>query len=243
MSKIESSIGSISANNKIKNYDVPDESESLEEVEETDYNPFAAYEGHYMKYREGEKKNTFDPHKPYVETPQNSRVVPPVRNHFVANDPEPESINAEINRIKQQKNVPEKLSNFSRKRLDILIGMSKLNREVIIDDVAIELQSLSSKDLREAYVITSKFNETVEFSYELRRQILSRSIIKIAGIDIYDFIGDYNYDTVLELVDNLGDSFLNRLFEEYQILNKEVNSKYTIKNEKEMKEVVEDLKK
>ena len=121
--------------------------------------------------------------------------------------------------------------------------MSKLNREVIIDDVAIELQSLSSKDLREAYVITSKFNETVEFSYELRRQILSRAIIKIAGIDIYDLIGDYNYDTVLELVDNLGDSFLNRLFEEYQILNKEVNSKYTIKNEKEMKEVVEDLKK
>lgn len=241
MSKIESSIGSISGNSRMKNYDVSDENEETNSNEE--YNPFEAYESHYMKHREGGKKNTFDPNKAYVEPIQGSRVVPPVRNHFVANDSETNAIEMEIKKIKQQKNNPEKLNNFSRKRLDILIGMSKLYRKVDIDGVVFELQSLSSKDLREAYIETSKFNETFQFSYELRRQILSRSIIKIGELDIHDFIGDYEYDSILELIDNLGDSFLNRLFNEYEILNKEVSSKYAIKNENDMKEVVDDLKK
>lgn len=55
MAKIESEIGSVSVKGKMKNYEVLDESDNYEE-EEFEENPFEAYENHYMKHREGQKK-------------------------------------------------------------------------------------------------------------------------------------------------------------------------------------------
>jgi hypothetical protein len=244
MAKIESEIGSVSVKGKMKNYEVSDESDSYEE-DEFEENPFEAYESHYMKHREGQKKATFDPNKEYVEVTNKRRIVPPVRNHFVANDEETLSVEEQVAKLKQQKKTYQntKLSDFSRKRLDLLIGMSKLTREIDIEGTIFELQSLSSGELREVYIQAEKYNNTVQFPYELRRQILSKSLIKVAGLDIYDFLGNYEYNSKLILIDNLGESFVSRLFDEYNILSNEANTKYAIKTEEQMKEVLEDLKK
>lgn len=238
MAKIESEIGSVSVKGKMKNYEVSDESDSYEE-DEFEENPFEAYESHYMKHREGQKKATFDPNKEYVEVTNKRRIVPPVRNHFVANDEETLSVEEQVAKLKQQKKTYQntKLSDFSRKRLDILIGMSKLSREFDIDGTTFELQSLSSGELRQVYI------ETVLYYHILRRQILAKSLVKIAGLDVHDFINDYEYKSKLLLIDSLGESFVSRLFNEYNILSEEVNTKYAIKTEEQMKEVLEDLKK
>lgn len=244
MAKIESEIGSVSVKGKMKNYEVSDESDNYEE-EEFEENPFEAYENHYMKHREGQKKATFDPNKEYIEVTDKKRIVPPVRNHFVANDEETLLVEEQVAKLKQQKKTYQnaKLSNFSRKRLDILIGMSKLSREFDIDGTVFELQSLSSGELRQVYIEAAKYDNTVQFPYELRRQILAKSLVKVAGLDIHDFMNDYEYKSKLLLIDSLGESFVSRLFNEYNILSEEVNTKYAIKTEEQMKEVLEDLKK
>ncbi len=56
-------------------------------------------------------------------------------------------------------------------------------------------------------------------------------------------MNDYEYKSKLLLIDSLGESFVSRLFNEYNILSEEVNTKYAIKTEEQMKEVLEDLKK
>lgn len=137
----------------------------------------------------------------------------------------------------------ERLNDGAKRRIEMLIGMSRLTRSCELDGNSYSLQSLKSKDMRDIYTAAAEFDGTIHFAYEIRRQSIARSLSQVAGVDINQFLGADTFESKLMFLDELPESLLQRLFVEYRALEKDSNEKYAIKTEEDAKEVVEDLKK
>ena len=137
----------------------------------------------------------------------------------------------------------EKLSEGAKKRIHLLLGMTQTTKEVNIENNSFVLRSLKSKEMRESLIAAAEYDGTVQAPYEIRRQILSRSLTYIAGVEVEQFIGSNTLDAKLLFLDELDESLLARLYDEYVTLAKEVKEKYNIKNDQDVKEVVDDIKK
>lgn len=150
----------------------------------------------------------------------------------------------EIQRAREDRKIGKnRLSDGAKKRLDMLLGMTRGVRHCQIADTEFVLQTLKAKEMREAIIFASEFDGTVQSPFEIRKQFLARSLVQIGGIDIEQFIGAVDLDSKLLFIEELDDLLLNRLYDEYVALTKEAREKYLIKNESEVQEVVNDLKK
>jgi hypothetical protein len=151
----------------------------------------------------------------------------------------------EVSRLRAQKargQIP--LNDGARIRIEQLIGYTRLTRDVKIDENNVYvLQSLKGKEYRQAILEASAFDGTVEGPFELRKQLLARSLCSVAGIEISQFLGDASLEARLAFIEEIEDTLLNRLFDEYSELKKECVSKYGIPTAEAAKEVAEDLKK
>lgn len=162
------------------------------------------------------------------------------------NEPEEDSMEIErqIRAAREAKRSgKERLNDGAKRRIEMLIGMTRSIREVIIENNKFVFQTLNSKEMREAILLASAFDHTVQSPFEVRRQFLARSLTHIAGIEVAQFVGSNNLEDRLELIDNLDESLLNRLFEEYSLLVQESREKFSIKSVEDIKEVAGDLKK
>ena len=122
--------------------------------------------------------------------------------------------------------------------------MTRTQREVdLLGGNIFILQTLRSKEMREAIMAAAEFDNTVQSPFEIRRQLLARSLVQVAGVEVVQFCGADTLDSRLNMVDNLDEQLANRLFDEYTLLVKEAQSKFAIKDEVTAQEVVEDLKK
>jgi hypothetical protein len=153
-------------------------------------------------------------------------------------------IEKEIHTAKKAKREgKERLSDGARRRIELLIGMTRLTRDVDIDGQMYKLQTLTSQELRDAIVATAEFDGTVEFIFETRRQLLGRSLTVVAGVEIDQFLNSRELDDRLYFIELLDHALLIRLYNEYVTLSKDAQDKYSPKTEEQVKEVVEDLKK
>lgn len=137
----------------------------------------------------------------------------------------------------------EKLSSGARRRIEILIGMTRDTRKADVNGTSYVLQTLKSKELRESIMAASAFDGDVQFPFELRKQMVARSLVQVAEVDIDQFVGSSSLEAKLQMVDDLPEPLLNRLYSEYNILAKESQDKYAIKSAEDAQEVAEDLKK
>lgn len=137
----------------------------------------------------------------------------------------------------------ERITEGAKRRIEMLVGMTRDTREVVLENNTFILQTLRSKEMRDAIMAASEFDGTVQFPFELRRQLLSRSLVQVAGVDIMQFIGSDTLEAKLEMVDDLPEPLLFRLYTEYGILVKDSGDKYSIKSAEEAQEVAEELKK
>lgn len=137
----------------------------------------------------------------------------------------------------------EKISEGAKRRIEILLGMIQSNKTINIEGTSFTIRTLKSKEMRDAIFIAAKFDGTIEAPYEIRRQLLARAITHVADIEIEQFIGGNTLEQKLMFLDELDDSFLSRLYAEYVSLASSVRDKYAIKNEDDLKEVVEEIKK
>jgi hypothetical protein len=142
-----------------------------------------------------------------------------------------------------RKSGKERLNDGAKRRIEMLVGMTRSNREVDLEGNMFVLQTLRSKEMREAIMAASEFDNTVQFPFEMRRQFLGRALIQVAGVDVAQFVGSNTLEAKLQLIDDLPESLLNRLYDEYTLLVKESSDKFAIKTEDDAKEVGEDLKK
>lgn len=137
----------------------------------------------------------------------------------------------------------ERLSDGARRRIEMLVGMTRGSRSADLDGNVFILQTLKSKEMREAITAAAEFDGTVQSPFEIRRQLLARSLTQVADVDIEQFIGSVSLEAKLEFIDELGESLLNRLYDEYLIMVKETREKYAVKDIDAAKEIAEDLKK
>ena len=138
----------------------------------------------------------------------------------------------------------QRVTNFGKNRIEMLLGMTRDTKEVdITDDLSFTLQTLKSKEIRNALLAASAYAGTVENAFELRKQYLARSITHVSEVEISNFLGRDDFDTILFFIEEMSEPILDRLFTEYGILDEENKSKYAIKTPEEARELVEDLKK
>lgn len=142
-----------------------------------------------------------------------------------------------------QRTNKEKISDGAKRRIEMLLGMTQTTREVEIEGNTFTLRSLKSKEVRDAIFQSSQFDGTTHGPYEIRKQFVARSLTHIAGLEIEQFLGSLSLDSRLLFVDELDDSLVSRLYNEYLLLTNSVKEKFSIKSEEDAKEVLEDLKK
>ena len=157
---------------------------------------------------------------------------------------DPEEFEREIRQARMAKITgKERLGEGAKRRIEMLIGMTRTIRTIDIDGNSFVFQSLKAKEMREAIIAAAEFDGTVQSSFEIRKQFLARSLVKVANVDIDQFIGSDALDAKLTFIEELDDALLNRLYDEYLTLSKEARDKFSIKTDEEAKELVEDLKK
>jgi len=148
-----------------------------------------------------------------------------------------------FNAKKAKREGKERLSEGAKRRVEMLIGMIQLTKDVDIEGNLFRLQTLRSKELREALVATAEYDGSIQFIFETRKQLLARSLVVVAGVEIEQFLNSTDLQDRLDFVEEMDHSLLLRLYNEYVLLSQEAEQKYAIKTEQQVKEVLEDLKK
>lgn len=225
MAKFESTITGTKSfgNQTMKNIDIPDESNY------TNQSPQQSYQGNNEQFRQ-DRSLKLDQQAIQDFNARYSKI----------DDPSADEI---YTAKKERQSGKEKLSVGAKKRLEMLIGMTRSTREVEIDKNIYILQSLKSKELRDVITAAAAFDGSVQFPFEFRKQILARSLVQIAGMEMEQFIGSSDLEVKLEVIEEMDHNLSLRLYREYTALVQESQEKYSIKNEEEVKELVEDLKK
>lgn len=137
----------------------------------------------------------------------------------------------------------ERLDAGAKRRIEMLVGMTRITRSVELEGNIFVLKSLRSKEMREALMYASEYDRTIQSPFEIRKQLLARSIIQVAGVDIDQFLGTNEMEAKYDFIDLMDESLLNRLYNEYLALVREAGEKYAVKTEEDVKEIVKDLKK
>ena len=191
------------------------------------------------------------PQHRHVQEMQPPPFDPQALREFEASQRPPIPQMREMNDIEQQifqakkakREGKERLSDGAKRRIEMLVGMTRLTRDVDIEGNLYKLQTLSSRELRDALTATIEFDGTVEFIFETRKQLLARALTVVAGVEICQFLNSQELEDRLEFIEEMDHALLVRLYNEYTIMNQEAQDKYAIKTEAQVKEVLEDLKK
>ena len=220
MTKFESQIGSRNVPSSMREFNVPDDSGS-----------------------QPRPTHTFDTSPPVFD----NNVMRDFESRMQAPPPQIREISDFEKQVLEAKKLKregkERLSEGARRRVEMLVGMSRLTKECELGGNLYKLQTLTSKDLREVVVAASEFDGTVQLVFETRKQILARSLIVVAGVDINQFLNSNELSAKLDFIEELDHALLLRLYNEYISLAQEVEEKYSLKTDNDVKEVLEDLKK
>lgn len=178
------------------------------------------------------------------ELEENSRRIREFQDRMQSQPRDIYEVEKEMREAREVKRTgKERLSEGARRRIEMLIGMTRTTRTVDIDGNTFSFQSLKAKEMRDAISSAAAFDGSVQSPFEIRKQLLARSITQIAGVEFEQFIGSNTLEDRLNFIEELDDALLNRLYDEYLKLAQEAKIKFAIKTEADAKEVVQDLKK
>jgi hypothetical protein len=150
----------------------------------------------------------------------------------------------ELQRLRSESaGKPNRIGEHAKKRIEILANLGRLTKEVKVDGINFSLRTLKAKEAREATMSIFSCQNDVDASFEIRRQSLARSIYEIDGQPIELAVGGDDLEAKLGLIDDMEDVAIVKLYNAFNELRGEVQTKYGLQSEKEVKEVVEDLKK
>lgn len=214
MVDIKSPIINTTRQQKLRTFEVTDESNLQDQY---DYSPEA-------RYREAIKNQQLNQQKEIEDIKSVERQIDEART------------------LKANKVNP--LTSNAKDRIKYLSGLGREYTEVVLDDVVFKLSTLKSKELREVILECSKINtNAIDIRMELRRQQLARSIVEIDNVPIHLIVGGEDLQLKLTLIDELEESVVEKLDNEYNKLADKAKNKYSLKSESDVKEVSEDLKK
>lgn len=144
---------------------------------------------------------------------------------------------------KQKQSGRERLTPAAKRRIEMLCDFSKNTKDIEIDGNLYILKTLKGKEMRQALVAASTFDQTIDLPFETRRHLLARSLVQIAGTDVELFLGDDSLETKLEFLEELDELVLDELYNGYLKLVAEVKARYAVKSSEDAEGVLADLKK
>lgn len=172
-----------------------------------------------------------------------ARMQPPPPPFREISDSDQAAMNEILAAKKAKREGKERLSEGARRRIEMLIGMTRLTKDIEIGGQMYRIQTLTSQELRDAIVATAEFDGSVQFIFENRKQLLARSVTMVAGLETDQFLASNELEARLAFIELMPHELLLRLFNEYNSLAREAQDKYNPKTVEQIKEVVEDLKK
>lgn len=221
---------------QLRQFDVPDESGEIEE----DTDPIAALNARMISRGLPPLSEDLVKQMRQQQSAAQPVAVPKKTNEFKEL--------AELEKAAKDARIAKntgrsKLSAAAKHRIEILCGMSRLTTEVKIEENTFVLRNLKSKELQEAISKAAEYDGTVDSTFEIRNQLLSRSLYQVADMEVGLFLGDDSVEARLEFLSELDEPVVSVLYDEYVKLANLTKNKYAIKTEKEAAEVAEDLKK
>ena len=149
----------------------------------------------------------------------------------------------ELQRYRQDMKQMPRIGEHAKTRIEILANIGRSTREAEIDGITFGLRTLKSREAREATMSIFGCANDVDASFEIRRQTLARAIYEIDGQSMEFAVGSNNLDSKLQVIDGMEDVMIVKLYNEFNMLRNEVQTKYGLQTEKEVKAVAEDIKK
>jgi hypothetical protein len=149
---------------------------------------------------------------------------------------------------REKLSMMDKISDPAKRRIEMLANIGRSYKDVVLEGSTFSLRTLKAKETEEATMMTfftegKEGKSQLEANFDARRQQLARAIFKIDGQDVAHILGGNDLDTKLNFIDELEESVVIKLFDEFVILKEESRNKFTIKTEADAKEVADDLKK
>lgn len=181
------------------------------------------------------QNDAFDPHAPEMFEEQ----PPLVRKELTAAERE------ELQKLRREQiNNAAKITDHAKKRTELLANIGRLTKDVEIEGYIFSLRTLKTKEAREATLSIFNCANDAEAAFELRKQSLARSLYQINGQPLDLILGGVGLEHRLNFIEEeLEDTIMNKLYNEFLNLRQESRDKYGVQTEEEVKEVMEDLKK
>ncbi len=149
----------------------------------------------------------------------------------------------ELQRYRRDGNREEKVGDYAKKRIELLANIGRLTKTVEIDGITFALKTLKAKEARSITMSIFSCVNDMDASFEIRRQTLAKAIYEIDGQTVEDTLGGDDFSLRLALIDDMEDATVIKLYNEFNELRNEVQTKYKLNTEQEVKEVIEDIKK
>jgi len=157
-----------------------------------------------------------------------------------------ETTKHELSKIEQMRSARGKreLSPEAKRRVEFLTGIGRLMDEFEVEGVKFTIQTLKTREMKEvAKVVSSNEIDPAEFAYELRSNMLARSVVKINDHLVEEILGDDSFEAKLALIEELDESVTIHIYDKYQAMADKSREKYGINTDKDVSEVSEAIKK
>lgn len=144
---------------------------------------------------------------------------------------------------RQKREASHRATKVAAQRFEVLIGIGRLTRDVVIDNVTFSVRSLKSKELRDVMDRAATTTTNVGEALTIRNSTLAYAIYQIDDQEISSYIGSNKIADRLVLIDELEEMVVSKIWAEYskmldahqERLNKDLGT--------EAEEVIENVKK
>jgi len=150
----------------------------------------------------------------------------------------------ELARLRKAQQNNNMVNNSLKERINYLANIGRLTKEITLGNSVFALRTLKNKENKEISLSALKTSTNdMELGFEIRRQVLARSVFQIDGIEIEMILGSNSLESKLKFIDELEETITNVLYSAYEELRNQAASQFAIKNSDDAKEVIENLKK
>lgn len=183
---------------------------------------------------------------PTIGLPEENTQENAVVNHYGMSGDDHFQISAEeeeeLRRARKEKLNPP-ISPQGKTRLEYLTDIGKMTKDITIGSSTFTLRTLKAREQRQVYLTLVDVSNKIDEAYNLKFYSLSYSLIKIDGIDINLVVKINSLQDKIKILEDLEETTTDQLFSAYQELKSSSDKQFSIKDDKDMKEVSEDLKK
>lgn len=140
-------------------------------------------------------------------------------------------------------NAGKRITSASKERMEILLNLGRLTKDVEVEGIKFSLRSLKSKEIQSITKMAEQLDSQIDSYFASRNNVLSRAIYAIDDQSLGDVLDKADGGAVLKWLDEMDDAILEYLHDAYLEMVKKNKKRFEIKSEEQIKEVVEELKK